>query len=103
MGPVGLAQLTGQAARQVAATGWWFPLLQLTATLSAALAATNLLPLPGLDGGRLLFIAIEALRGKRLSTEKENLVHLVGIALMLVLILVVTYYDITVPYPFGAP
>jgi regulator of sigma E protease len=101
MGPVGLAQLTGQAASQVAATGWWFPLLQLTATLSAALAATNLLPLPGLDGGRLLFIGIEALRGKRLAAEKENLVHLVGLVLMLVFILIVTYYDITSPYPFG--
>jgi regulator of sigma E protease len=76
-------------------------LLQLTASLSAALAATNLLPLPGLDGGRLLFIAIEALRGKRLDPRKENLVHFAGIILMLMLILVVTYYDITVPYPFG--
>jgi regulator of sigma E protease len=101
VGPVGIAQLTGQAARQAASSGWWFPLLQLTASLSAALAATNLLPLPGLDGGRLLFIAIEALRGKRLDPRKENLVHLTGIVLMLMLILVVTYYDITVPYPFG--
>lgn len=101
MGPVGLAQLAGQAAQQVAASGWWFPLLQLTATLSAALAATNLLPLPGLDGGRLLFIAAEALRGKRLEAQKENLIHLVGIVLMLLLILIVTYYDITAPYPFG--
>lgn len=101
VGPVGIAQLTGQAARQAASSGWWFPLLQLTASLSAALAATNLLPLPGLDGGRLLFIAIEALRGKRLDPRKENLVHLTGIVLMLMLILVVTYYDITAPYPLG--
>jgi regulator of sigma E protease len=101
VGPVGLAQLTGQAAQQVAASGWWFPLLQLTATLSAALAATNLLPLPGLDGGRLLFIAIEALRGRRLAARTENLVHLVGLVLMLALILIVTYYDITTPFPFG--
>lgn len=102
VGPVGLAQLTGQAAHQVAASGWWFPLLQLTATLSAALAATNLLPLPGLDGGRLLFIAIEAVRGRRLTPDRENLVHLVGLVLMLVLILVVTYYDVTSPLPFGS-
>jgi len=101
VGPVGIAQLTGQAAQQVAASGWWFSLLQLTATLSAALAATNLLPLPGFDGGRLLFIAIEALRGKRLAAEKENLVHLVGIVLVLALIVVVTYYDLTTPYSFG--
>jgi regulator of sigma E protease len=101
VGPVGIAQLTGQAAQQMASSGWWFPLLQLTASLSAALAATNLLPLPGLDGGRLLFVAVEALRGQRIDPRRENLIHFAGIVLMLVLILIVTYYDITVPYPFG--
>lgn len=101
VGPVGIAQLTGQATRQAASSGWWFPLLQLTASLSSALAATNLLPLPGLDGGRLLFVAVEALRGQRLDPRRENLIHFAGIVIMLVLILIVTYYDITVPYPFG--
>ena len=101
VGPVGIAQLTGQAAQQVASSGWWFPLLQLTAVLSAALAATNLMPLPGLDGGRLLFILVEALRGKRLDPRRESLVHLAGLVLLLALILIVTYYDITVPYPLG--
>ncbi|KPL21446.1 MAG: hypothetical protein AMJ93_09555 [Anaerolineae bacterium SM23_84] len=101
VGPVGLAQLTGQAARHAASSGWWFPLVHLTATLSAALAATNLLPLPGLDGGRLLFVAVEALRGKRLDPRKENLVHVAGLVLMLMLILIVTYHDITVPFPLG--
>jgi len=101
VGPVGIAQLTGQAVQELGDSGWWFPLLQLTATLSAALAATNLLPLPGLDGGRLVFIGIEALRGRRLPAEKENLVHLVGILLMLMLIFVVTYYDLTVPLSLG--
>jgi regulator of sigma E protease len=101
VGPVGIAQLTGRAASEALAAGWWFPLLQLTATLSAALAATNLLPLPGFDGGRLLFIAIEALRGKRLDPHRESLVHFVGLILMLMLILIVTYYDITVPIHFG--
>ncbi|MBC7260898.1 MAG: site-2 protease family protein [Chloroflexi bacterium] len=101
VGPVGIAQLTKQAAQQVVTSGWWFPLLQLTATLSAALAATNLLPLPGLDGGRLLFVAIEALRGKRIDPDRESLIHFVGIILMLMLILIVTYYDITTPYAFG--
>jgi regulator of sigma E protease len=101
VGPVGIAQLTGQATQELTQSGWWFPLLQVTATLSAALAATNLLPIPGLDGGRLVFIGIEALRGQRLAAEKENLVHLVGIVLMLMLILVVTYYDITAPLSLG--
>lgn len=101
VGPVGIAQLTKLAAQQAVTSGWWFPLLQLTATLSAALAATNLLPLPGLDGGRLLLVAIEALRGKRIDPDRESLIHFVGIILMLMLILIVTYYDITAPYPFG--
>jgi len=97
VGPVGIAQLTQRAAQEVLVTGWWFPLLQLTATLSAALAATNLLPLPGFDGGRLLFLVVEALRGRRLDPHREGLVHLVGIVLMLMLILIVTYYDVTIP------
>lgn len=101
VGPIGIAQWSGLAARQVADSGWWFPLLQLTATLSAALAVTNLLPLPGLDGGHLLFVAVEALRGRRLDPGKENLVHLIGIILMLMLVLVVTYYDIAAPLPWG--
>jgi regulator of sigma E protease len=101
VGPVGIAQLTRRAAHEAFATGWWFPLLQLTATLSAALAATNLLPLPGFDGGRLLFIAVEALRGKRLDPHRESLIHFVGLILMLMLILIVTYYDITIPVRFG--
>jgi len=101
VGPVGIAQLTSQAARQLVDTGGWFPLLHLTATLSAALAAINILPLPGLDGGRLFFVVVEALRGKRLDPSRENVIHFVGIALMFVLILIVTYYDITVPYSSG--
>lgn len=101
VGPVGIAQLTRRAAHEALATGWWFPLLQLTATLSAALAATNLLPLPGFDGGRLLLIAVEALRGRRLDPHRESLVHFVGLILMLMLILIVTYYDITIPIRLG--
>ena len=97
VGPVGIAQLAGRATTQGLATGWWFPLLQLTATLSGALAATNLLPLPGFDGGRLSFVLVEVLRGKRISPRRESLVHLIGLILMLMVILIVTYYDITGP------
>jgi len=103
VGPVGIAQWTEQATRQAVASGGWFPILQLTATLSAALATTNLLPLPGLDGGRLLFVIIEILRGNRLDPHKENLVHFAGILLMLMLILVVTYHDISTPASLNGP
>ena len=63
--------------------------------LSAALAITNLLPLPALDGGRLLFILIELLRGRRVNPEREGLVHMVGFMLLLGLLVLITIQDIT--------
>lgn len=99
IGPVGMAQMTGEAALQIAARGWWFPILGITASLSTALGVANVLPLPGLDGGRLFFVALEALRGKRVDPEKEAFVHMLGIALLLTLMLIITYYDIISPLP----
>jgi regulator of sigma E protease len=63
--------------------------------LSAALAVTNLLPLPALDGGRLLFILFETLRGRRINPEREGLIHMVGFMLLLGLLALVTVRDIT--------
>ncbi|HEY66267.1 MAG TPA: site-2 protease family protein [Caldilineae bacterium] len=94
IGPVGIAQLTGGAVEVSVAIGMAFPILQLTAILSAALAVTNLLPLPALDGGRLLFVLVEAVRGQRLDPEKEGLVHLIGMAVLLTLMVLVTYQDL---------
>jgi regulator of sigma E protease len=91
--------MTSAAAQQVVATGWWFPLLQLTAVVSAGLFLANLLPIPGLDGGRILFIILEAIRGRRISPEREGAVHLVGMALLVLLMLVVTYQDLISPAP----
>jgi regulator of sigma E protease len=99
VGPVGIAQMTSSAAQQVVATGWWFPLVQLTAVVSAGLFLANLLPIPGLDGGRILFIVIEAIRGRRVSPEKEGIVHLIGMALLVALMLVITYQDVISPAP----
>jgi len=99
LGPVAIAQLTSSAAQQVVATGWWFPLLQLTAIVSAGLFLANLLPIPGLDGGRILFIIIEAVRGRRLNPEREGVVHLIGMALLVMLMLVITYQDLISPAP----
>ncbi|MCD6290423.1 MAG: site-2 protease family protein [Anaerolineae bacterium] len=94
IGPLGIAQLTGGAVQASVATGKAFPILQFMAVLSAALAFTNLLPLPALDGGRLLFVILEAIRGRRVDPEKEGLVHLVGMALLLMLMVLITYQDI---------
>ena len=93
-GPVGIAQLVGGAVSATVDTGFWFPIWQLAAIISAGLAVANLFPIPALDGGRLLFIAFEKLRGRRLDPEKEGMIHLVGFALLLGLMVVITVSDI---------
>jgi regulator of sigma E protease len=94
-GPVGIAQMVGGAVTATMDTGLWFPIWRLSAVLSAALAITNLLPLPALDGGRLLFIIIEALRGRRVNPEREGMIHMVGFMLLIGLLVLVTVRDIT--------
>jgi regulator of sigma E protease len=98
-GPVGIYQQTGSAVEAAVTLNWWFPVLWLTAVLSTALAVTNLLPLPALDGGRILFIIIEAIRGKRVSPEKEGAIHFIGLAVLVTLMIVISYYDISKPIP----
>jgi regulator of sigma E protease len=93
-GPVGIVQVTGEAASTVPLAGPYF-LLQLTAFLSTSLAFVNVLPFPALDGGRVLLVLIELVRrGKRLKPETEGLVNLVGFMLLIGLIVVITYNDI---------
>lgn len=94
-GPVGIAQMVGGAVSATIDTGLWFPILRLSAVLSAALAITNLLPLPALDGGRLLFILIEAIRGRRVSPEREGMIHMVGFMVLLGLMLLITVRDLS--------
>jgi regulator of sigma E protease len=94
-GPVGIAQMVGGAVSATIDTGLWFPILRLSAVLSAALAVTNLLPLPALDGGRLLFILIEAIRGRRVSPEREGMIHMVGFMVLLGLMLFITVRDLS--------
>jgi regulator of sigma E protease len=90
-GPVGIAETTGALVDQQG----WRPLIELAALLSLNLAIFNALPIPMLDGGRMLFVFIEILRrGRRIAPEKEALVHLMGFALLLATVLVVTYFDI---------
>jgi regulator of sigma E protease len=62
--------------------------------LSANLGVMNLLPLPALDGGRLVFLIVEVIRGKRVDPDKEGFVHLVGIVLLFALMIVVMFNDI---------
>ena len=69
-------------------------MLAFAAIISANLAVMNLLPLPALDGGRIVFLIIEAIRGKPVSVEKEGMVHLAGFALLMILMVVIAYQDI---------
>lgn len=98
-GPVGIYQQTDSAVDAAISLNWWFPVLGWIAVLSTALAITNLLPLPALDGGRILFIVIEAIRGKRVSPEKEGAIHFIGLAFLLMLMVVISYYDFSNPLP----
>jgi regulator of sigma E protease len=99
VGPVGVGQLVGDAVEYSLDTGWWFPVMQMMGTLSVALAVTNLLPLPGLDGGRILFVIIEGIRGRRMDPAKEGLVHFIGLMLMVALMLFITWQDVVNPVP----
>lgn len=88
-GPVGIASLTGQAARM----GFVY-VLQFAAMLSINLAIINFLPIPALDGGRILFLAIEKIKGRPIKQELEAVIHNIGFALLMLLILIVTFRDI---------
>jgi regulator of sigma E protease len=90
-GPVGIAQLTGE----VAEAGGIRSLLEVSALISLLLGIFNLLPLPAIDGGRIVFVFLEWIRrGKRVPPRTEALVHLVGFALLMVFAVAITYQDI---------
>ncbi len=90
-GPVAIFQLTGEASE--AGPSY---LLQFAAFLSLNLAIINLFPLPALDGGRIVFVLLEVVRrGKRVSARTEGFVHLVGFAMLIGLMLVITFVDIS--------
>jgi len=97
VGPVGIYQITSAAAQETISTGWLFPLLSIAGMLSAGLGVANILPIPGLDGGRLLFIVIEAVRGRRVSPEREGMIHFAGIVFLLSVVAIISYYDILTP------
>ncbi len=88
-GPIGMAQLTGEFVRVGPAA-----VLALVYTLSLSLAVLNVLPIPALDGGRLLFILIEAVTRKKVNARFEAYAHLVGLVLLLSFLALVSYKDI---------
>ena len=88
-GPIGIAGIVGDAA----GLGFTF-LLMVTALISINLGIINLIPFPALDGGRILFVAIEAVIRRRISPTLTNTVNTVGFALLIALMILVTYKDI---------
>lgn len=93
LAPVGIIGI-GQATAEIARAGIR-PLLTWAAFLSVNLGILNLLPVPALDGGRIVFVLLEVLRrGKRISPRVESMAHTVGFAILIALILIISYHDI---------
>lgn len=96
-GPVGIVDAVDETYQNSRPAGLKIVVLNLmnfAILLTANLGIMNLLPIPALDGGRLVFLAAEAVRRKRVPPEKEGMVHFAGFALLLVLMAVVMYNDI---------
>ena len=97
-GPVGIVKMVDDAydtARPYGVVEVILNMMNIALLLSVNLGIMNLLPLPALDGGRLVFLLIEAIRGKPVPPEKEGLVHLAGMMALMVLMVLVLFNDIT--------
>lgn len=89
-GPIGIVQVTGEVSQSGVS-----PLLELTAFISIAIAVTQLIPFPALDGGRMLFVVIEWIRrGKKVSPRTEGIFHSFGFIILFALLILLTYQDI---------
>jgi regulator of sigma E protease len=88
-GPVGIVGLVGDASQ----LGFIY-LVQFTAIISLNLAIINLIPIPALDGGRLLFVLIEAIKGSPIKPQVANTLNAIGFLLLILLMIVVTFNDI---------
>ena len=93
-GPVGMGQLTGEIVAR-STLPLWVTLANLAGFLSLNLFILNLLPFPALDGGRLVFVILEMLRGgRKIAPEREGMVHFVGLMLLLTLMFAIGFSDI---------
>ena len=96
-GPVGVVDMIGETYRESKSDGGfyvWLNMLNISILLTANLGVMNLLPLPALDGGRLVFLILEAIRRKRIDPEKEGLVHMIGLLALMALMVVVMFNDV---------
>lgn len=96
-GPVGVVEVIGDAYEDSKKEGTmktWLTMINMGILLSANLGVMNLLPLPALDGGRLVFLLLEGVRGKPIKREAESMVHLVGMMLLMGVLFLVTFKDL---------
>lgn len=97
-GPIGIAQFVGesydQAEESAGTASAILTMLEIMVLLSVNLGILNLLPLPALDGGRLLFMFVEVVRGKPIAPEKEGLIHFAGLVVFMILMVFIMYNDI---------
>ena len=96
-GPVGVVNMIGSTYNESKADGGfyvWLNMLNISILLTANLGVMNLLPLPALDGGRLVFLFLEAIRRKRIDPEKEGMVHMIGLLALMALMVVIMFNDV---------
>jgi len=96
-GPVGVVTIIGETYESSVSDGGfyvWLNMLNIAILLTANLGVMNLLPLPALDGGRLVFLILEAIRKKRMDPEKEGMVHFIGLVALMLLMIVVMFNDV---------
>lgn len=96
-GPVGMVSAVNDLVEQSKPDGMFYVFLNIAnfcILLSANLGVLNLLPIPAMDGGRLVFLFLEAVRGKPIDREKEGMVHMVGLVLLMILMVVVLFNDV---------
>ncbi|HEY3062587.1 MAG TPA: M50 family metallopeptidase [Chloroflexota bacterium] len=99
IGLPGMARLTSEAVDYAVDTGFWYPVFILTGLFSSGLSVANMLPIPALDGGRLFFVLLEWIRGRRVPPEREAAYHFVGIVVLLTLMVIISINDIASPLP----
>ncbi len=96
-GPVGIVDMIGDTYEESKTDGAfyvWLNMLNISILLSANLGVMNLLPIPALDGGRLVFLIIEAIRGKGIDPEKEGMVHMIGLMALMALMVFIMFNDV---------
>ena len=96
-GPVGIVSTIGDTYKESRVDGWYYVIMNMimiAILLSVNLGVMNLLPIPALDGGRLVFLILEAIRGKAIPQEKESMVHFTGFVLLMGLMAVILFSDL---------